>query len=241
MKILKRGSMLLFCTLFILSGCASDQTENGRIEAEVDRVVDGDTVSVHMNGKEETVRMLLIDTPETKHPNKPVQPFGKEASQFAKSKLANQEVELEIGTSKRDKYDRLLAYVYVDGEMYNKNVVRKGLARVAYVYPPNDKYVETLRESEEQAKKDNLGIWKHEGYVTEEGFRPDSINKQEASNKENTSVTSLPYDPDGPDRDCGDFEKQNVAQAFFEAAGGPKNDPHRLDGDGDGVVCETLP
>jgi len=241
MNIWKRGSLLLFCILFILSGCASNQPENGLIEATVDKVVDGDTISVHMNGTEETVRMLLIDTPETKHPDKPVQPFGEQASQFARKKLSNKKVELEIGTSKRDKYDRLLAYVYVNGEMYNKQVVRKGLARVAYVYPPNDKYVEQLREAEDKAKNDKLGIWKHKGYVTDEGFRPEAIKKQEPPDKKGSISTSLPYDPSGPDRDCVDFEKQKVAQAFFEAAGGPKNDPHRLDGDGDGIVCETLP
>lgn len=52
---------------------------------------------------------------------------------------------------------------------------------------------------------------------------------------------SGPYDPHGPDRDCGDFSTQSAAQAFFEAAGGPAGDPHRLDGDGDGVACESLP
>lgn len=49
-----------------------------------------------------------------------------------------------------------------------------------------------------------------------------------------------PYDPDGPDRDCGDFNSQREAQAFFRAAGGPERDPHRLDGDNDGVACESL-
>lgn len=51
----------------------------------------------------------------------------------------------------------------------------------------------------------------------------------------------LPYDPNGPDRDCGDFSTHAQAQRFFEAAGGPGSDPHRLDGDSDGVACESLP
>lgn len=54
-------------------------------------------------------------------------------------------------------------------------------------------------------------------------------------------VGDLPYDPNGADRDCGDFATHNEAQRFFEAAGGPANDPHRLDGDNDGIACETLP
>jgi micrococcal nuclease len=55
------------------------------------------------------------------------------------------------------------------------------------------------------------------------------------------SSYSGPYDPSGPDRDCGDFSTHAEAQAFFETAGGPTRDPHRLDGDGDGVACENLP
>jgi micrococcal nuclease len=56
-----------------------------------------------------------------------------------------------------------------------------------------------------------------------------------------TAPTSLRYDPNGPDRDCGDFDTHAEAQAFFEAAGGPDRDPHKLDGDHDGIACETLP
>lgn len=58
---------------------------------------------------------------------------------------------------------------------------------------------------------------------------------------ESTSSSSLAYDPYGPDRNCGDFSSQVEAQAFFEAAGGPASDPHRLDSDDDGRVCESLP
>lgn len=54
-------------------------------------------------------------------------------------------------------------------------------------------------------------------------------------------AAGLPYDPHGPDRDCSDFDRQPVTQRFFEAAGGPQQDPHRLDGDDDGVACESLP
>ncbi len=61
------------------------------------------------------------------------------------------------------------------------------------------------------------------------------------SEDEPDNLLSLPYDPFGPDRDCGDFTTQEEAQAFYEAAGGPASDPHRLDGEGDGVACESLP
>ena len=107
--------------------------------AQVVKVIDGDTVKIELpNGNEETVRLLLIDTPETVHPTKDVQPFGPEASQFAKNLMpANSEVEVELGIGERDKYGRLLAYFYVDGKMVNKLLLEKGLARVAYVYAPN--------------------------------------------------------------------------------------------------------
>lgn len=62
-----------------------------------------------------------------------------------------------------------------------------------------------------------------------------------AERKRDLSPRNLPYDPDGPDRDCGDFDSQPVAQRFFRAAGGPEEDPHRLDGDDDGIACESLP
>lgn len=222
------------------SSTGENQTKQ---EATVLRVVDGDTLSVSIEGKKETIRLLLIDTPETKHPDLPVQPFGPEASQYAKELLTNEEVMLEWGTTKRDKYDRLLAYVYIDGTLYNKEIIEQGLARVAYVYPPNDKYVDTLRDAEQQAKKKKKGIWSLEGYVTEDGFNSEMTIKKSPTPSKNNSTESnnLLYDPNGADRDCGDFCKQSQAQAFFEAAGGPSKDPHRLDRDGDGVVCETLP
>lgn len=62
-----------------------------------------------------------------------------------------------------------------------------------------------------------------------------------AERERDLSPRNLPYDPDGPDRDCGDFDSQPVAQRFFRAAGGPEQDPHRLDGDDDGIACESLP
>ena len=55
------------------------------------------------------------------------------------------------------------------------------------------------------------------------------------------SASAFEYDPFGPDRNCGDFATQQQAQAFYEAAGGPESDPHRLDGDKNGVACESLP
>jgi micrococcal nuclease len=149
----------------LLSGCSDANVDT----YPVTQVVDGDTIKVLINGEEETIRLLLIDTPETVHPNKPIQPFGPEASAFVKQLLSEKRVLLELGISERDKYGRLLAYVYTaEGEMVNKLLLKNGLARVAYIYPPNTKYIDEFKEIQNQARKDNIGIWSIETYDNED-------------------------------------------------------------------------
>lgn len=218
----------IFLLFILLIGCSPDATKITFV-----RAVDGDTLIAMIDGKEEYIRLLLVDTPETKHPNKEVQPFGPEASELMKKTFSPSDpIYIEYGTEKRDKYDRLLAYVYTaDDQMFNELLLEKGLARVAYVYPPNDKYIEKFREIESQAKNKAIGIWSINGYVTEKGFNAKVVPAKEKSPT---------YDTSGPDRDCADFSSQEEAQAFFEATGGPESDSHRLDGEGDGLVCEGL-
>ncbi|MFD2924759.1 thermonuclease family protein [Halobacillus naozhouensis] len=207
--------------------------------ATVTRVVDGDTLEVTMNGKTEDVRLLLIDTPETVHPSKPVQPFGPEASQFVKEKLTGEKVRIEVGKEERDHYGRLLAYVYFNGETIQEKLLQKGLARTAYLY--NDlTMLDEFHEAQKPARTAKIGVWSIPGYAHVDHNH--GYHYQEASSeKEKAEPNSdLNYDPDGPDRDCGDFTTQQQAQNFFEAAGGPSSDPHRLDGEGDGLVCEGL-
>ena len=94
------------------------------------RVIDGDTIVVQVNGHPETVRLIGVDTPEPKDPRKPVEYFGKEASRFTVSLVKDQRVRLEIQTSptSRDKYGRLLAYVFrqSDNLLVNKEIIRQG-------------------------------------------------------------------------------------------------------------------
>ncbi|NDI37226.1 thermonuclease family protein [Chengkuizengella sediminis] len=172
--------ILYILLLIFLVGCSNtytlenQQNENTNdieiqqqlINATITNVVDGDTIKVKLEGKEETIRLLLVDTPETVHPNKPIQPFGPEASQFAKDTFPKgKKVQVEIDVSKRDKYDRLLAYLWVDGRMFNEMLLEKGLARVAYIYPPNVKYVDQFQETQEEARQEGIGIWSIEDYV----------------------------------------------------------------------------
>lgn len=125
------------------------------------KAIDGDTVKLMYKGKPMTFRLLLIDTPETKHPKKGVEKYGPEASAFTKNMVENAkkiEVEFDKG-QKTDKYGRGLAYIYADGKMVNQTLVRQGLAKVAYVYKPNNTHEQLLRKSEAQAKKEHLNIW----------------------------------------------------------------------------------
>jgi endonuclease YncB( thermonuclease family) len=92
------------------------------------KVVDGDTVKIDYEGKDTKVRLIGVDTPETVHPNKPVEPFGKEASAFTKNLLLGESVYLRFDGNKTDKYGRMLAYLYraPDGLFVNLEIVRQG-------------------------------------------------------------------------------------------------------------------
>ncbi|RYM05773.1 nuclease [Sporolactobacillus sp. THM7-7] len=158
-------------------GSEKAQGENKRVpgvSAKVLKVVDGDTIDVLYKGEENTVRMLLIDTPETHHPRKGVQPYGPEASDYSHHLMDGKTVRLELAAQGgRDKYGRLLAYVYADGKSVEESLLARGLARVAYVIPPNTKYVDRYRAIEAQAKNKRLGIWSVDGYAREDGYHPD--------------------------------------------------------------------
>ncbi|MGL5328739.1 MAG: thermonuclease family protein [Peptostreptococcaceae bacterium] len=172
-----------------------DKLDNSVIKATVDRVVDGDTVEIILpNGEEVDTRLLLIDTPETKHPKLGVQKFGPEASEFAKSVLSQGDTvyfELDKG-AKTDKYNRYLGYLWYTCdthntlEMYNERVVEEGLARVGYIYDQT-KHLDALLDTEEIAKDNKVNIWSINGYVTDEGYdmsKVDSSVKNTDSNKD---------------------------------------------------------
>jgi len=165
---------LLVLTFTFITGCGSEETNSTLLDAEVTKVVDGDTLHVMISGKKETIRLLLVDTPETVHPSKQVQPFGPEASNYMKEKLNGEEIQVELGIGERDKYGRLLAYVYHDNQMINKLLLEKGLARVAYVFEPNTKYIDEFNEIQKQAQNEQAGIWSLENYATEKGFQDET-------------------------------------------------------------------
>lgn len=132
---------------------------NDSTKALVTRVVDGDTIIVDFNGKEERVRLIGIDTPESVHPDKDKNvEFGKVASEFTRTKLEGKEVKLEFDAQERDRYGRILAYVYMDGKMFNKTLLEEGYAKIA-TFPPNVKYVSEFTEIEKTARENKKGLW----------------------------------------------------------------------------------
>ena len=130
-------------------------------EVKLSKCVEGDTIKVKIDNKEYTDRMLAIDTPESVHPDKKVEYYGKEASEYTCNIVSNAkkiELEYDSGSDKTDKYDRLLAWVIVDGELLQDKLVSLGYAKVAYLYG-DYKYTSLLEEHQELASAKNLGIW----------------------------------------------------------------------------------
>ncbi len=121
-------------------------------------VVDGDTVHVARGAATDTVRLLGIDTPETHHPTKPVECFGPEAAAYTDSQLRGRAVQLEGDVEERDRYGRRLAYVIVDGERFNDDLLRRGYARLL-VIEPNHAHARTMLREELEAKRAGLGLW----------------------------------------------------------------------------------
>jgi micrococcal nuclease len=124
-------------------------------------VVDGDTVKVNINGTTETLRLIGLDTPETVDPRKPVQCFGKEASNKGKELLIGKKVRVEEDPTqgKRDKYNRLLTYIYTEnGTFYNKYMIEQGYAH-EYTYNSAYKYQAEFKEAQRLAQQNQLGLW----------------------------------------------------------------------------------
>lgn len=120
------------------------------------RVIDGDTVEAE-NG--EKVRYIGINTPETKDPRKGVECFGKEAYEFNRDLVEGKLVTLEKDIGERDKYGRLLRYVWVGNTLINEELVKQGFASVV-TYPPDVKYYKRLLDAQNYAKDNYLGLWK---------------------------------------------------------------------------------
>lgn len=127
------------------------------------RTVDGDTIYVRLAGGVEKVRYIGIDTPEVHHPTRGEEPGGREATEVNRRLIGRQPVRLEVDVQLRDRYGRLLAYVWVkrpdDGEvMVNAELVRLGYAHVMTV-PPNVRHAELFRKLAAEAREHRRGLW----------------------------------------------------------------------------------
>ena len=151
-------------------------TKNSKGIYEVVRVVDGDTIKIVYDGKEESVRLIGVDTPESVHADAKKNSYlGKCASEFTKERLTGKKVTLEFDVQARDKYNRLLAYVYLDGKMFNKTLLEEGYAQVA-TYPPNVKYVEDFKTLQTAARNNNKGLWNPDNCLEPDGTKTGEFN-----------------------------------------------------------------
>jgi len=152
--------------IYRVAGLASfrDADFSRMTEAVVPRVVAGDTVAVTVKNPpvglfaRERVRLVGVDTPETVHPSKPVQFFGKEASAFTKAALSKKTVRLAFDRTLRDRYGRLLAYIYTEkGRCFNAELVEKGYGHAYTVFP--FQFLEEFRALQKKAREKKAGLW----------------------------------------------------------------------------------
>ncbi len=153
--------MLLFITFFLTCYVYA----NDKVEVTLNKCIDGDTAWFIENDELIKVRFLAIDSPESTIKK---QPFGKEASDFTCKILKNAltiEIEYDPNSDKVDKYDRKLAWIFIDGELLQYKIVKNGYAQVAYIYG-NYKYTESLYEAQKYASSNKLNIWSQETDTT---------------------------------------------------------------------------
>jgi micrococcal nuclease len=203
-------------------------------DAVVVRVVDGDTIRVELDGTEYALRYIGMDTPETVNPNQPVEWMGKEASDANKRLVTGRAVVLERDVSETDRYGRLLRYVWLHDSngwlLVNGELVRLGFAQV-YTYPPDVKYNELFLSLERSAREADLGLW---GQPPDETSPPANVTASPTDGNQTGCDPAYPtvcIPPAPPDLDCGDVPF-NDFQVLAP-------DPHRFDGNHDGVGCES--
>jgi micrococcal nuclease len=199
-------------------------------------VVDGDTVHVSRKGRDLTLRLIGIDTPETVDPTAPVACYGPQASAFAKRRLTGRAVTLELDRSqgRLDRYGRTLAYLWVGQGprrwLYNLQAIRRGYA-VEYTYDQPYAWRGTFRRAQSQAAAARVGLWSprtcdgdiHQPAAGGGGSRPGRGGRRCARG----------YQPCLPVRRDLDCSQINGPVRVTGA------DQYHLDSDGDGVACES--
>jgi micrococcal nuclease len=161
-KIIKYTLFLLLSLSIVSCNSRRDRDELAGY-LPVTKVVDGDTFWVD-DGSEKglKIRLIGVNTPETVHPQKPVEYFGREASDYVKNILKGKKVKLQFDVDKTDRYGRTLAYVYLkDGTFLNAEIIEKGYGH-AMTVPPNVKYSDKFIELERKAREQKVGLWQEQ-------------------------------------------------------------------------------
>ena len=151
---------LVIILLFLI--CLNVQAESSVVT--LDKCVDGDTAWFNYNGNREKFRFLALDTPETVHPAKQIEAYGKDASEYTCNLLSNAKklvVQFDDGSEKLDKYDRYLAWIWVDDELLQEKLISVGYGKVAYIYG-DYLYTKSLCKVQSSVYKEKLGLWKDE-------------------------------------------------------------------------------
>lgn len=170
------------------------KSQNTFEEAYVKRVVDGDTAVLVINNKEYKLRMILVDTPESVHPKKGLEYYGKEASDYTKAQLTGKTVYLQKDVSDTDRYGRVLRYVWikrpatneptkdeVKNYCYNAILIKEGYGQLA-TFPPDVKYVDIFKGLERDARNSKRGLWQNPERIGER------LDKKEVAKKENKAA-----------------------------------------------------
>ena len=154
-------ALFLFTCALLLPGCSNDSLATSPNSATMKRVVDGDTIDIAIGGNTERVRLIGINTPETKHPTKGLECYGPEASAYTEQLLPKgTKLRVERDIEARDKYGRLLLYVYIENSnvFVNLDLVLQGYAR-PMVFEPNTAHKADFAQAATQAELRNVGLW----------------------------------------------------------------------------------
>ena len=162
-KVLK-GALcnLVAVGLSLLMSCGSGATTENKVLITILKVIDGDTVDIDVDGRTERVRLIGVNTPETKHPTKPIECFGPEASAYLKQLLPRgTAVRIERDVEARDRYGRLLLYLYLGSNdlFINLDLVSRGYGTPMSI-EPNTFHRNNFVRAAAQAEAANVGLWK---------------------------------------------------------------------------------
>jgi micrococcal nuclease len=209
--------MKVLLTFLVLIGSIHAGEFDSLTAYPVSRIVDGDTVVLLIDDSPVKVRLIGVDTPETVHPSKPVQHYGKEASTFTRNLLRGESVYLKYGSERTDRYGRLLAYLYraPDGLFVNAEIVRQGYGH-AYVQFPFE-HMNRFVALQAHAREAGKGLWAASaGETTPKSAIRDKPDRESPGHDHETvyvTTSGKKYHKDG----CRYLKKSKKALSIQEA------------------------